>query len=374
MVFNWYRGLFFCSKFLFLILIIALLGCNSNSAQSGEYSFLYLAWDNDHELQLFRHSETGSKKLTDFDGGVDDYGLSPNGRNLIFSRINEHGDSELWLAESDGSEQNKLYICPQAECLNFAWAPDSRRLLFERREIDDEGITGTPFLWWLDIQTADVLPLQEDDQLHGASSGLSPDGQWISYFSPEDEGLYIYNLETGDSRFIINEIGVEVAWSPDSKKLVVPQLDLVILHGEEGDDHQTHAHDYQTAVHLLRLDVDSGEEEIISGDMEVEDSVPAWSPNGDWIAFGRRATGAGAPRQLWIIHPDGTGGRALTDDSAINHGPPSWTGDGRYLIFQQIPQQDLESDPSIWRIEIETGEKQELISSGMLPTWLPLSG
>jgi TolB protein len=373
MFFTRFRELSFYLRFLSLFIIILLSGCDIYLPQSDVISFLYLAGDENEKTQLFRFVETGPQKLTDFESGVHDYALSPNGRNLILSTINNSGHSELWLAEDDGSEQVMLYSCPQAECSNFTWAPDSRRLLFERRELVDKDVTGSPFLWWLDTQTAEVLPLQASDKLHGASGRLSPDGQWVSYFSPEDEGIYIYNLETGSSQFVINEIGADVAWSPDGKQLVVPQLDLVILHSEEGDDHQTHAHDYQTAVHLLLLDVISGEQKIISGDLPVEDSVPAWSPDGNWIAFGRRATGAGAPRQLWIVHPDGTGARALTDDPAINYGPPMWTSDGRYLIFQQIPQQDLSSHPSIWRIDIETGEKQELIPSGMLPTWLSKS-
>jgi TolB protein len=369
-MFHWWpRQLFPFTRILTLLFIVTTLSCNVISNQSDDSSILYIGWDENHKTQLFRFSGNRSQKVTSFKSGVHDYALSPDGKFLILSTLS-HGDSELWLVEINGSGQNLIHSCPQAECSNFNWAPDSRRVLFEQRELGVEGVAGTPFLLWLDTETANVLPLQEDSQAHGINGRLSPDGQWVSYFSPEDEGLYVYNLRTGRSHFIFNEIGAEVAWSPDSKQLVVPQLDLIILHGEEGDDHQAHAHDYQKAVHLLRLDVNSGERQIISGDMQVEDSVPAWSPDGNWIAFGRRATGAGAPRQLWIIHPDGTGARAITDDPAFNHGPPKWTGDGRFLIFQQIPQEDLGSNPSIWRVDFDTGEKQEVVSSGMLPTWL----
>ncbi|MFN2123441.1 MAG: TolB family protein [Candidatus Promineifilaceae bacterium] len=367
MFLNWTKRPNRLIKSLVLLFMIALAGCGVFPDQSDDLSLLYLGWDENNEVQLFGFSSSKSQKLTDFDSGVHDFALSPDGRNLILTTLNDNGDSDLWLMRKDGSQQELIFSCPQAECANFTWVPDSRRLLFERRELDSGGISGTPFLWWLDTQTSTALPLQEDNEQHGANGRVSPDGQWISYISPEDEGLVIYNLETGASQFVINEIGADVTWNPDSTQLIVPQLDLIILHGEEGEDHQTHTHDYQTAIHLLRIDVDTGEQEIISGDLRVEDSVPAWSPDGEWIAFGRRAVGAGAPRQLWIVHPDGSGARALTDDSAINHGPPVWTADGRSLIFQQIPQGDLGSKPSIWQIDIETGEKQELVSSGMLP-------
>jgi TolB protein len=357
-----------------ILFLFVLSGCGLLPAQKDSGTILYLAWDEHGEAQLFRSDSTGVQKLTSFKTGVRDYALSPNGHYLILSSIVDSGDTELWIMGSDGSEQTLLHTCSQAECANFAWAPDSQRLLFERRELAANGIAGTPFLWWLDPETASVLPLQEDSQQHGANGRLSPDGQWLSYFSPEEEGLYIYNLNTGKSQFITNEIGAKAAWSPDSKQLVVPQLDLVILHGDEGEDHQTHGHDFQTAVHLLRIDVNSGGQQIISDDVQVEDSVPAWSPDGNWIAFGRRAIGTGAARQLWIMRPDGTGARALTDDQSINHGPPVWSADSQDLIFQQIPQDDLGSDPSIWQMDIQTGEKRELEPTGMTPSWMDIPG
>jgi TolB protein len=368
MFINSFRQLLLSLRFLLFLSLLMIVSCNRFPSPNDDIPLLYLGWDENNVTQLFSILGGESQKLTDFADGVHDYSPSPNGRNIILTALTDQGDSELWMMEMDGTKQALLYSCPKAECANFTWAPDSRRLLFERRGLDN-GYAGTPFLWWLDTDTASVLPLQENSDIHGANGRLSPDGQWISYFSPEDEGLYVYNLKTGSSQFIINEIGAEVSWSPDNTQLVLPQLDLVILHGEEGDDHQTHQHDYQTAVHLLRLDVNTGEKQIISGDLSVEDSVPAWSPDGNWIAFGRRAIGTGAPRQLWIIHPDGGEARALTDDPAINHGPPIWSADGRLLIFQQIPADDFDSMPSIWRLDIETGEKEELVPAGMLPAY-----
>ena len=365
---------FFFPGLLSLFLLFALSSCNGYSAQNDKDLLLYLGWDDSGKTQLFSSHENGSQKLTALSGGVQDYSASPNGRSLIFSTKNENGETEIWVMESNGSSQKRLYQCANAECANFIWAPDSRQLLFERREFGGDGIPKAPVLWWLDTATAAVRPLQEGGQKRGANAQISPDGQWLSYFSPEEEGLFIYNFASGASHFITNEIGADVAWSPDSRYFVVPQLDLIVLHGEEGDDHQSHEHDYQTAVHLLRLDLESREQEIISGDLPVEDSVPAWSPDGEWIAFGRRAPGTGAPRQIWIMRPDGTEVKALTDDPAVNHGPPIWVGDGRTLIFQQLPQEDLSSDPSIWRIDIETGEKKELVPSGMHPSWLHAPG
>ena len=362
-------------RLLAMLLSLGLGGCGLAPGQPTAEDLLYLGWDDAGREQLFLSKpDKETQLLTSFDAGVQGYAPSPDGRHIALSTMGENSSSELWIMAEDGSSQKQLHSCLQAECSSLAWAPDSRRLLFERREIGGDGMAGAPTLWWLDTQTAEVRTVHEDQSRHGTFGRLSPDGQWLSYHSPEQEGLAIYNLEDGRSHFITNEIGTAAAWSPDGRQLVVPLLDLVISHGDEGDDHQAHEHDYQTAVHLLRLDVDSGEQQTISGDIQGEDSVPAWSPDGQYIAFGRRALGTGASRQLWIMRADGSEARALADDPTINHGPPAWSADSRYLLFQQIPQDHLSSDPQIWRIEIETGVKEQLASSGMQPAWLMPTG
>jgi TolB protein len=271
---------------------------------------------------------------------------------------------------ADGSSQKELYTCSRAECANFDWAQDSRRLLFEKRSIEDDGRVGTPTLWWLDTNSGEVLPLHADAGSLGAGGRISPDGRWVSYHSPQQESLTIYNLEDGRSQTILNEIGTTAAWSPDSQYLVAPMFDLVILHGDEGEDHESHMHDYQTAVHLKLIDPESGEQTNLSGQISVEDSMPVWSPDGQWIAFGRRQPGTNTARQLWLMRSDGSEARALTDDLAINHGPPSWSADGRSLLFQQIDQNNLAADPQIWLIDVDSGEKELLVLSGMQPSWL----
>jgi Tol biopolymer transport system component len=52
------------------------------------------------------------------------------------------------------------------------------------------------------------------------------------------------------------------------------------------------------------------------------DSDPAWAPDGKWIAY--RASGV-----LRIVHPDGTGGRVVPTRGPTEVGFPSWSPGGR---------------------------------------------
>jgi TolB protein len=55
---------------------------------------------------------------------------------------------------------------------------------------------------------------------------------------------------------------------------------------------------------------------------------PVWSPRGDQIAFVCQADGG---HQIYVIAPDGSGAKQLTHGK--RNEDPSWSPDGRYLVF-----------------------------------------
>ena len=72
-------------------------------------------------------------------------------------------------------------------------------------------------------------------------------------------------------------------------------------------------------------------------------SHPAWSRDGQWIAFqsssmsdfGADSMGAFPPSTIWVIHPDGTGVKQITQPGKPlgGHGAPSWSPDSRHIVF-----------------------------------------
>ncbi len=333
--------------------------------------FVFLGWDENERIQIYQQVPEGRpQQITAAENGVVDFAVAPDGKSIIYSTATVDGSSSLWLIDEDGRDPRLILTCPQAECSQPVWAPDNRRVILEERNIGDDGIPGSPRLLWLDSKTGETKLVLDESSARGSGVRFSQDGQWLSYFSPEEEGAVIYNFQDGETRIVADEIGAPLAWSPVTNQIVVPNLDLVILHGDEGEDHQQHTHDYESAVHLFMKDSVDSESHNISGSLKVEDSVPAWSPNEEWIAFGRRFSGTAAGRQLWLMRPDGSESRALTYDYSINYGPPKWSPDSRYLLFQRFDTDEPDSDPSIWLLDTETGQEKELVSSGMQPAWL----
>ena len=76
----------------------------------------------------------------------------------------------------------------------------------------------------------------------------------------------------------------------------------------------------------------------IQGDSTKPDAFlrPAWSPDGQWIAFGlggylqNRKT---KPATIMVVRRDGSGARELTGDS-LNAGFPSWSPDGKRIVYR----------------------------------------
>ena len=57
-----------------------------------------------------------------------------------------------------------------------------------------------------------------------------------------------------------------------------------------------------------------------------------WSPDGEWLAF-TLAPGGGMNEQVYVVRPDGTGLRRLTDGGKENNRLGGWTHDGRALML-----------------------------------------
>lgn len=72
----------------------------------------------------------------------------------------------------------------------------------------------------------------------------------------------------------------------------------------------------------------SARPQAVPADGDHEDWHPAWSPDGERIAFVRGAFPNG---EVWVARPDGSEARPITD-GAMAAGVPFWSPDGRRIL------------------------------------------
>ena len=101
------------------------------------------------------------------------------------------------------------------------------------------------------------------------------------------------------------------------------------------------------------------------------DDSPAWSPNGQRLAY--RSYEAGYEGDIWVMNADGTNARNLTPTvgtAIVDNRRPSWSPDGQKLVFASTRGGDW----GIWVMNADGSDPRQLTNTMDLdaePVWSP---
>ena len=224
--------------------------------------------------------------------------IAPNGRLIVFARA--RGDqSELWLMNVDGSGKRRLGI-PKGSETHPVWSPKSDRIAFVRLVADQ----------W-DVVVTDLKGSRRqltDDAAAQVDVSWSSDGGTIVFDQIEGgaSDLWTVPASGGTPTQITKTPGtaeLNPAWSPVSQEIAYDAADAKGIYD------------------LYVLDLKTGETRRITHDI-ADDGDPAWSPTGKMVAYRHEVGG-----DYEIAKVDTTGrGKPITvsKDPAGLDVSPSW--------------------------------------------------
>jgi TolB protein len=173
----------------------------------------------------YRGTQAGLYILNPFEGTISEIenrgtnfapAFSPDGRKLAFCSTLEEGNSEIYVANSNGKNIKRLTFNKGADVAP-SWSPTSREIAFT----SDRG--GTPQIYIMDAEGTNVRRVSFGGTYHDAPA-WAPTGDRIAYVSRVDQifDLYILNLRTHQivkqtESFARNE---SPCWSPDGRHLL----------------------------------------------------------------------------------------------------------------------------------------------------------
>ncbi len=259
---------------------------------------------------------------------------SPDGTQIAFSTV-IGGNRDIVVARADGSGGlSKLTGSPEAD-FDPAWSPDGKRIAFARGRDPLSQKAGNSDVFVMDADGTKVQRLSE-----GPAQDENPvwfDEGRILFISRSEGGpyeIYVVNAD-GSSKTALGDTGIPVVFESE--------------------------HEGNSEIYAANLD-GKGVKNLTRN--ASKDSDPAWSPDGNRIAF--VSDREGNKSRIWTMDATGRNLTLLTGD--LEAEAPQWSPDGTRIAFV-----------SGNRIHImgADGSQQRALTPGAqaeyFPTWSPSS-
>jgi Tol biopolymer transport system component len=233
---------------------------------------------------------------------------------------------------------------------SLAWSPRGDVIAYESAQVFD-GAVSPSRLWLARADGQDVALMYGRGYETGSHPVWSLDGRRVAFYLDQERGIGIFDF-TSRLQTVPSQVPANVSWSPDGDALV--WVDRVA----DGGPRVT------ARVAWLR---DGSARALIDGDGT--DSLPNWSPAGDWIDLSRSTAEAGG---LWLVRPDGSAAHPIHQAQGWTYSTPVWAPDGSAVAFSRHPTRvGASSDEAeLWVAPIDSKPRQ-LSRGGTVFAWVP---
>lgn len=362
---------------------LPLIGARAWSFRVEAPQLLYL-WPSGGHADLYAAAPDSSEpeRLTESDHGVREYAVGGMGSVVVYAAVRSDGQTDFWQLDPAGGDDHLLYACPvDSQCGSPSVSEDGEQLAFEQADNRPgpgaEPVKGMRRVMVVPMAGGDPVRVSPEDHL-AMLPVWAPDGKLAYYDATLRASVVVAPVDgtpTAVLAYVPNDLGLTGVWSADSSFLVFPEI--AFLSEPEGEitpaSEETEGAFYS---HLVRAEVPSlvvMDVSAPSGDL-VEDASPALSPDGEWLAFGRKYLDVERwtlGRQIWLARPDGSEARQLLDEPSYTHSALVWSADSKRLAYMRLNQADLGQPPEVFVLDVQAGAPQLVRAQAYSPQWLP---
>jgi len=243
--------------------------------------------------QIFIMNVDGSdlKQLADFSMGAETPVFSPDGQHIVFDVYVGEDNNDVFIIKADGSDLKQLTNSPGYDG-HPHWSFDGQRIVFNSDRTSPDPTAG-----W--------------------------SNRWHEIFSMKADGSDVRQHTRCEA---VCTFG---SFSPDGKKVLYRKvIKAAGLNWELGS--------IEKNSEIFTSDI-TGKNEINLTKNAAFDGWPAWSPNGQQIAFASNRSGPALTGQIWIMKPDGSGMRQISQ-GPWSHAQPAWAFDGQSIYAYQLKE------------------------------------
>ncbi len=335
--------------------------------------------------------------------------VSHDGRHVAYTWLNENLGWEIRVIPTEGGEERAVIRGSQEWLQPYDWSPDGRHLLV--RVVDT---TGANQLGIVPVGGGAFRSLATiTDGRSPLRATFSPDGRFVVFNDhadgdPPQMDVYVVPVDGGRGRALVEHPANDVVlgWSPDGSTVLFASdrtgtLAAWLVPVEDGRAAGTPVlvkSDLWRANGLgftskgdffYGIEVGSGEVYVASIDVASgrvltpptaasqrflgSNSTPAWSPDGQYLAYvSRQGPGPMGTGSVIVVRSLATGDeRTVTSDMSTFQGL-RWSPDGRFLLTSGT---DKRSNSGIHVVDVQTGATRRIAetpSGGALmsPDWL----
>lgn len=280
-----------------------------------------------------------------------DIHFSPDGKKIGVSMITgEHGP-EFWVLPFPRGQPKLLHFLSNLANLHeFSWMPNSRHAIVTV----EFAMRNRGQIWMVDTRLDRLRPLSIS-VASPANPSVSPDGRTLAFSANQsDFDLIEIPVHGGPTKTMLATAANEhsAVWHPSDDAFAY------VTDRNGSDEIWIHTRGTDRPV-VTERDFSSGRTFYLDG--------PAFSPDGQRIAFTRRVRGG--TTSIWISPV--TGGPAVRLAAVkTSHRSPSWSPDGDWITFVSVSG----GKNSLWKARVGGSGGSQLLKDNLLhdfPQWSP---